>query len=530
MILVAGAREQTSRQKTLGDVAKMKSQTLASPKVIQPPDKVKRIIIFLLAISATLIWMVPFQRLEPVPFSAIKTNVSNVINTLSAFQSIAFKNGGSRSVVHGHKASANYIVKQLETFNNTFEIVQQEVFVPVQVDDAPPSLSFTSLGEFTSYEPRLQIATVQGSGSCWLEEARVFMISDCNLRKMPKKQGDWIALIDASRSSSSCSHCDRMTTAIRLGATGVVFLSTPGNQQGYPHPLPPRHGVCGRYPKYVEVMNNVGIVGLSDDAAWDFLSKFAGNPKLKATLKVMSAYRDYPTRNIIATSVAGNASDIVMFGSHLDGVPAGPGINDDGSGAAATLELARAFAASPLATTTIPKLRFAWWTAEEIGLLGSKFYVQNLTDHAPEELAAFRLNIDTDMIASPNWVRGVWSGADLQEPLRSKTRVISDLINNLFSKQGLPTFEFKFNGRSDFQPFLDAGVPCGGIITGEDEIKSIESEKLFGGVAGMVLDPCYHQDCDRVENLVGSGMVILEQNLNALTYLLDTFATRSTLA
>lgn len=450
----------------------------------------------------------------------------NVISYLSALQAIALNHGGSRSIATGHQASVEFVLNTLGKYSKVYDIAEQELTVQVQVDEAPPSLSFTTtdIYTYTSYEPRLQLATLYGSGSALIENGRVFVISQCGITKSPmkKKRGEWVALVDASRPLQQCSYCDRLVTAIRLGASGAIVINSPGNQEGYPHPLPPRPGRCHRNEKYVNDMRKIGIVALSDDAAFDFLTKFAADPKLRVDLRVVSAFRDYPTRNIIATTKAGDPNDIVMFGSHLDGVPAGPGINDDGSGAMATLELARAFGDSPLALQTIPRIRFAWWTAEEIGLLGSKFYVKNLTD---QELKAFRLNIDTDMIASPNWVRGVWDGSDIKdETLRSKTRVITDLITAWFRNRSLPTFAFKFNGRSDFQPFLDAGVPCGGVITGEDEIKSIESEKMFGGVAHMVLDPCYHQDCDRVENLQGSGLVIMKENLALLTYLLKTFS------
>lgn len=330
-------------------------------------------------------------------------------------------------------------------------------------------------GEYTVFEPRKQLATVSGSGSCFLSNTRVVTISSCDSQvqwKRIPKQGDWIALINPQ--TTSCNPCDSLITAIHLGAKGAIVVNQPGNQQGYPFPLPPRPQRCYRYPKYRAEMMRIGVVSLSDDAAVAFLSTMAEDNKLRVDLKVVSAYRgnysrahrfffnriDYITRNVIATSKAGNASSIVLFGSHLDSVPVGPGVNDDGSGASATLELARAFDSSTLAKTTKNKVQFAWWTAEEIGLLGSRFYVKNLTDNHPDILSSYMLNIDTDMIASPNYVRGVWSGSELKDPLKSKTAIITKLISDYFAKQGLPIFEFKFNGRSDFQPFLDAGIPC----------------------------------------------------------------------
>jgi Zn-dependent M28 family amino/carboxypeptidase len=143
----------------------------------------------------------------------------------------------------------------------------------------------------------------------------------------------------------------------------------------------------------------------------------------------------------------------------------------------------------------------------------------------PELLKAHKIDIDSDMIASPNYVRGVWAGDNIKDDkLRNETERVHNLIKNYFESRGLPIFKFQFNGRSDFQPFLDSGIPAGGVITGEDEIKSPESAELFGGISGMVLDPCYHQDCDRLESLRGPGTVILEQNMAALGYVLEKLA------
>ncbi|KAJ3084739.1 hypothetical protein HK100_009259 [Physocladia obscura] len=111
------------------------------------------------------------------------------------------------------------------------------------------------------------------------------------------------------------------------------------------------------------------------------------------------------------------------------------------------------------------------------------------------------------MIASPNYVRGVWDGHSVtDERISKQTSVIASVFEDYFASLGLPTIPFKFNGRSDFAPFMEAGIPAGGVITGEDEIKSTEEAELFGGIAGMVLDPNYHQSTDTVQALRGPGM------------------------
>lgn len=197
----------------------------------------------------------------------------------------------------------------------------------------------------------------------------------------------------------------------------------------------------------------------------------------------------------------------------------------------ATLALAEALDRSQISSRLVQKLRFAWWTGEEIGLLGSTYYVKDLKKNSPAELNAHLLTIDTDMIASSNYVRGLWDASQLEDKkLAHACGLIQDVFKQHFNSKNLDTTPFYFNGRSDFAPFMDEGIPSGGVITGEDEIKTIEGAASFGGVVGMVLDPCYHQDCDRVETLsAGPARDILVQNLDALSFVLQYFATHSSL-
>ena len=83
-----------------------------------------------------------------------------------------------------------------------------------------------------------------------------------------------------------------------------------------------------------------------------------------------------------------------MAGAHLDSVQDGPGINDNGSGSAALLETAIQMAKVKPANT----VRFAWWGAEESGLLGSEHYVAGLTE---DEADAIALYLNFDMVALP---------------------------------------------------------------------------------------------------------------------------------
>src|SRR5262249_40036381 len=106
--------------------------------------------------------------------------------------------------------------------------------------------------------------------------------------------------------------------------------------------------------------------------------------------------------NVIADTPTGNPDQTVVVGSHPDSVDAGPGINDNGSGSSQDLEIAESIAKLHLKSAR--RIRFAFWAAEEVGLLGSTAYVDGLSDAAKKQIA---LNLNFDMVASPNFVRFV---------------------------------------------------------------------------------------------------------------------------
>ncbi|MFG1685738.1 M28 family peptidase [Nonomuraea sp. NPDC049269] len=204
------------------------------------------------------------------------------------------------------------------------------------------------------------------------------------------------------------------------------------------------------------------------------------------------------TDNVLAESTWGESKKVVMSGAHLDSVPAGPGINDNGSGSAALLAVAEALGKVP----TRNKLRFAWWSAEELGLLGSTFYVHSLSAAARNKI---KLYLNYDMIASPNYVFNIYDGDDSDATGAPAGPPGSDEIEKLFEKY-FDTLRQShsgtdFDGRSDYGPFIEAGIPSGGLFTGGEGIKTAEEAALFGGTAGQPYDACYHKACDTVANI-----------------------------
>ena len=188
----------------------------------------------------------------------------------------------------------------------------------------------------------------------------------------------------------------------------------------------------------------------------------------------------------------------MVIGAHLDSVAAGPGINDNGSGTATILEIALQL--RKLGITTPNRLRFAFFGAEEWGLLGSTHYVGALT---PEELDKIVLNLNFDMLGSPNPVSFVYDGdGSATGPVGPPgSGEIEAVFLDYMQAGNLPTRPTAFDGRSDYGPFIAKGIPAGGLFTGAEGLKTEAEAADFGGTAGEAYDKCYHQACDDLANV-----------------------------
>ena len=217
--------------------------------------------------------------------------------------------------------------------------------------------------------------------------------------------------------------------------------------------------------------------------------------------------------NLIADWPGGDTSDTLMIGAHLDSVTAGPGINDNGSGSAANLEVALAVARSGYQPTR--HLRFGWWGAEEQGLRGSTAYVNSLT---AAQKAAIGGYLNFDMVGSPNPGYFLYDGDNSDGtgsgPGPAGSAEIEDTLEAYFTSIGVPTRGTDFDGRSDYGPFIAAGIPAGGIFTGAEGRKTAAQVQLWGGTAAT-FDPCYHASCDTTANINDTA---LDRNSDAIAY------------
>ncbi|NJP31694.1 M28 family metallopeptidase [Micromonospora thermarum] len=228
--------------------------------------------------------------------------------------------------------------------------------------------------------------------------------------------------------------------------------------------------------------------------------------------------------NLIADWPAGDPNAVVMTGAHLDSVTAGPGINDNGSGSAAILEVALAVPRSGF--TPDKRLRFAWWGAEELGLRGSRHYVNTLPT---AERAKIKQYLNFDMVGSPNAGYFVYDGDNSDGvgagPGPAGSAQIEQTIQAYFTSIGVPTRGTDFDGRSDYGPFISVGIPAGGTFTGAEGIKSSAQASLWGGTAGQAFDPCYHRSCDTSTNINDTA---LNRNADAIAYAVWALAQAAT--
>ncbi|MCW5251111.1 M20/M25/M40 family metallo-hydrolase [Streptomyces sp. SHP 1-2] len=196
--------------------------------------------------------------------------------------------------------------------------------------------------------------------------------------------------------------------------------------------------------------------------------------------------------NLIAEWPKGDANSVYMFGAHLDGVSAGPGINDNGSGSAALLETALTLAKTD--PTMKNRVRFAWWTDEEQGMKGSDFYARSLST---TERAKIKAYYNFDMVASVN-------GGYFINNLNSAA---SAPMKEYWTSLGLaPQENVEGQGRSDDYSFQKVGIATSGYATGASAVKSAAEATKWGGTAGRAYDPCYHSSCDTTSNINATAL------------------------
>lgn len=416
----------------------------------------------------------------------------------AALQAIADANNGTRvSGSPGYNASVDYAVSVFEAagYQVTVQPFQFQTFITLspsvlqQVAPAPASiansiLAYSGSGDVTAAVTALPAAPADATPGCEAADFAGFPAGN-------------IALI----SRGSCSFAIKATNAFAAGASGVVIYN---NTAGT---------INGTLGNGFDL--NIGVTSVTQADG----QQLAATPGLVLRLKTDTFRGIATTYNVLAESRDGDPNNVVMAGAHLDSVNAGPGINDNGSGSAAILETAKQMAK----VAPRNKLRFALWGAEESGLVGSTYYVTNLSQSGRDKIALY---LNFDMIGSPNHVFFIYDGDDSDGvgvgPGPGGSAEIEKVFEQYYTERGIPFAGTDFTGRSDYGPFINiAGIPSGGLFTGAEGVKSAAQAAIWGGTAGQPFDPCYHQACDTFAN---NNDYALDVNSDAVAYAVLQFS------
>jgi len=425
-----------------------------------------------------------------------RMSLEGLQETLKKLQEIADENGGTRAIEStGYNASIEYIRSQLEG-NPELSLSVQPFSMSLTIPLGEPSLtSETASEELVSYvfgtdfDPMPNSGAGEATGLLYVVPE--FGCYEEDFADFPPKS---IALV----SRGNCTFVEKVSFAEAAGAVGVLMYN---NEAGL------FIGSLGPEPR------SIPVFALSAEAG----NKFSSLPEGTTVDMIYPAeIQTIYTSNLIAETKSGNPDSVIVVGSHLDSVIAGPGINDNGSGSSANLEMAKNF--KPENLEFVNRVRFIWYGAEERGLVGSTFYVNSLD---ATEKAKIALNLNFDMLGSPNFQRGILNGTSADDPIRHGSTLIMESFIEFFDSQNLTWELLEFTGRSDYGPYLEAGIPAGGIETGAEKIKDMEGRTLFGGMANVPYDPCYHQPCDTYENI---NFDVLLEMTQAAAYSLEYFA------
>lgn len=265
----------------------------------------------------------------------------------------------------------------------------------------------------------------------------------------------------------TCAIVDKLALAKAHGAVGVILYH---NLPGTPGSATLGAESYGQIPPVATISQSVG-------QAWK--ARLEAGEELVVELFIDAIFEDRKTWNIIAETKEGDPDNVIVLGAHLDSVQAGPGINDDGSGTSLLLEIATALRSYKGFTN---KVRFAWWAAEESGLIGSLHYTSTLTADDADKI---RFYFNFDMVASPSPDYQVYVGDNEGDDYGAEK------LLQWLRADGKQARYVSFGDSSDYVGFLDLGIPSSGLFTG----------------ASAATDPCYHLACDTLENA----------NLDALT-------------
>lgn len=428
-----------------------------------------------------------------------KVTTDAMIKHLSKLQDIANANKGTRAVdTPGYDASVDYVVSTLR--NSGFDVQTPEF--SAKVYHAEKGALTIAGKDFEAHALEFSPGTAPEGVTGPLVAVPVNDSPGCQASDYDGLAAKGAAVLVAR---GNCPFAQKETVAVQHGAVAMIVVDNVDEKE--------MGGTLGAD------NTDATITAVSVTKSEGLELRGQTGP---ITVKLQASSHSFKARNIIAQTKSGSTTDVVMAGAHLDSVTAGPGINDNGSGVAAILETAVQLGSSPQIHNAV---RFGFWGAEELGLIGSRNYVQSLDLDALKNIALY---LNFDMLASPNPGYFTYDG-DQSLPLDVRGRPVvpegSAGIERTFvaylRSAGKTAQDTEFDGRSDYDGFTLAGVPAGGLFSGAEGKMTDEQAKLWGGTANQPYDPNYHQSTDTLDHIDRTSLGI---NGGGVAYVLGLYA------
>ena len=403
----------------------------------------------------------------------------------------------------GHWATIEYILKQFDKMSNYYTYSLQEFEVVTgkvhsyNLSDAKTGLSFPKTCPFEmspSVEPFVgELVQIPNMGCDEADYATVMQEEEEEGNGHRERTKKRVALIERG----ICSFSKKSSLAGKYGFAGAVIY----DKRQHRHDEDYNGYLKGTLEKITNT--TVPTFGVSYEVGMGMVAAIELDRHYSVNFGMNSSWNKVLTKNIIVDTKKGDPNNIVALGAHTDSVAEGPGINDDGSGIISLLTVAKQLAHFKIKN----KVRFAFWSAEEQGLIGSTFYADHLS---PKENHKIRVFMDYDMMASPNFEYQIYNATNDKYPRGCQE--LRDLYIDYYESKNLSYTLVPFDGRSDYVGFIKNGIPAGGIAAGAEEYN------IFNG---EVADICYHQLCDGVPNLSWDAFLV---NSKLIAHSVATFA------
>ena len=455
-------------------------------------------------------------------------------NHMKAFQAIADANPSPadghpsrNSGEPGYKASADYVAQKMTDAGYDVKIQTYKfdyaafTGTPTWSESSPTARSFTVIDDWnagTSNGTATDAPVQPADGIILPPTPTASSTSGCTAGDFdPNTMTGHVALIQRG----GCNFGVKVLNAKAAGAVGVVIFNE-GN--------PGRTAVLSGSlldANDQPFVPDIPVAFTSLDIGQTLYNEFqAGTPpvvSLDVHVIVKPNADDY---NVIAESKGGDPNHVLVVDAHLDAIY-GAGMLDNASGSATILDIAQQMKN----VNPRNKLRFIWFGGEELGLLGSQFYVENLSQ---PELNKIGYDLDADVTATPNYLIGVLDPAGPDLFSRTVTNTFPNRVykaSTVARDQAVAyldsigkNHEFLSPEGTDAISFNNVGIPASGVLTGQDCCKTQDEVDLFGGYLGNYEGNVPSFDGGCVDNPFRWCDNLVNNDPGVMTFMSKTFA------